>query len=147
MNLYNIEVGKRLRKARKEKRLSMKLLGNLVGLHESTISRYEKGEINALDIDILKAFAKVLEVSPMYLMGYEDPRPQRIQKSMSLEEFANEFDIDVEKVEPIFELVKIWKDEIGIYNLNENEMKELLNYAKFIISKRRQTKREKQQFN
>ena len=55
---YNAEVGERIKKARKAKKMSMKHLGELVHLHESTISRYEKGGIMALDVEKLKEFAR-----------------------------------------------------------------------------------------
>ena len=80
MDGYNAEVGKRIRNARKTKKLSMKKLGELVNLHESTISRYEKGEIQALDVDKLKEFADVLGVSPIYLMGMETEKEHMTKK-------------------------------------------------------------------
>lgn len=70
-NDYNIQVGKRIKKSRKKKGISMKVLGEMVNLHESTISRYEKGEIKALDIEKLKEFAKVLDVPTSYLIGWD----------------------------------------------------------------------------
>lgn len=106
MEEFNSEVGKRIRKARKEKKMSMKKLGELVNLHESTISRYEKGEIQALDVDKLKEFSEVLGVSPVYLMGWETKEEQvtkqergkrlislRNKKGASLEEVSKETNI------------------------------------------------------
>ena len=73
-DIYNVQVGNRIKKARKQKRMSMKDLGLKVNLHESTVSRYEKGDIKALDIDKLKEFAIALDTSPSYLMGWEDEK-------------------------------------------------------------------------
>lgn len=138
---FNFEVGEKLKKARKAKKMSMKRLGELVHLHESTISRYENGEINSLDIDKLKEFATVLEISPMYLIGYEnEPHPHRVRKSMSLEEFANEFDIDFDRLEEVFSVASHWKNEIGVFDFSEAETEELISYAKYLKSKRRPTK-------
>jgi len=50
----------------------MKELGKLVNLHESTIKRYEDGEIKALDIAKIKEFARVLRVSPIFLLGWDE---------------------------------------------------------------------------
>lgn len=72
MNKYNKELGKRLKKSRFELDLTLKELGKMVNLHESTIKRYEDGEIKTLDIEKIKAFSKALKVSPVYLLGWED---------------------------------------------------------------------------
>lgn len=106
---FNVEVGKRIKKARKLKKISMKKLGELVNLHESTISRYEKGGIMALDIDKLKEFAKVLDVSVSYLMCMdEQPAAQVLD----------------------------WNKELGEFNFTDSETQEIINFARYIISKR-----------
>lgn len=134
---YNAEVGERIKKARKAKKMSMKRLGELVRLHESTISRYEKGGIMALDVEKLKEFARVLGVSVSYLMGMEEaPTMHHIRKNMSIEEFANEFDIKVDRLELVFSVAKYWETEVGVFDFDEYETQELIRYAKYLISKR-----------
>ena len=112
---FNLEVGERIKIARKRKRLSMKKLGELVNLHESTVSRYEKGEILSLDIETLKEFAKALEVPPSYLMGIDDKD--------SIEQTTRHFNI--------------WYEVAGTDELTDEEVKEIALYAKFIISERK----------
>lgn len=99
----NKKIGIRIHNARKNKKMSMKKLGELVNLHESTISRYEKGEIMSLDIEKLKEFAKALDVTPAYLMGWtqEDRynignklKELRHQKNKAIYEMAKEIEID-----------------------------------------------------
>lgn len=107
-NPYNITVGNRIHDARKNKRMSMKELGAKVGLHESTVSRYEKGDIKALDIEKLKEFANALDVSSAYLTGWDENV----------------------KSETHFEKLKKMK-------LTNDELDELLDYASYIISKRK----------
>lgn len=70
----NIEIGRKIHNARKALKISMKELGQKVGLHESTISRYEKGEIQSLDIEKLKEFAQALNVSASYLIGWQEEK-------------------------------------------------------------------------
>ena len=111
-NPFNEVVGKRIHQARKRKRMSMKELGELVNLHESTISRYEKGMRKALDIDTLKEFAKALDVPPEYLTDWG---LDRIKDSENIERFR----------------------EFTSIGLTDGEIKELYNYAKYIISKRK----------
>lgn len=67
---FNKEIGLKLFNARKNKRMSRAALGKIVNLHESTIKRYEDGEIKTLDIEKMKEFAKALDISPEYLMGW-----------------------------------------------------------------------------
>ena len=106
---YNKMVGRKIHDARKQKRLSMKELGRRVNLHESTISRYEKGDIKALDLDKLKEFAKALSVSSAYLTGWETTEEER-----------------VEQIEKIVQL-----------KLTDEELDKLLDYANYIVSKRK----------
>ena len=46
---YNSDVGNRIRKYRKLKHLTMKELGERIGMSEGNVSRYERGEL-ALDV-------------------------------------------------------------------------------------------------
>lgn len=69
---YNLLVGARIRAARQNKRLTLKELGNLVGISESTTQRYEKGQIKSIDINIAKKFAKALEISAETLLGWDE---------------------------------------------------------------------------
>lgn len=113
-NQFNIDFGSRLHKARKEKKLSMKKLGQLVNLHESTISRYEKGDIQTLNIDKVKEFAKALDVDPQFLMGWETKEKEgdklktlREQRNLSLSELANDLHISVEDMRAYEENKKV----------------------------------------
>jgi len=69
----SIEIGKRLHEKRKNKGLTMKELGILVGLSESNVQRYESGKIKNVSLITLKAFASALSVEVEYLMGYSEP--------------------------------------------------------------------------
>lgn len=110
INNYDKMVGERIRESRKKKHMTMKELGLRMNLHESTVSRYEKGE---LSIDTKKAteFAKALEVTPQYLCGWSTKE--------SIEKFNN-----------------TWEENVNEFNFTESEMTELCNFAKYLISKR-----------
>lgn len=69
---YNRLVGSRIRAVRKEKNMTLKELGNLVGLSESTTQRYERGQIKSIDINIAKKFADALHVPAETLLGWQD---------------------------------------------------------------------------
>lgn len=68
---FNIEVGKRIRSSRKNQSITMKELGEKVGLSEGNIQRYEIGKIKGIDINLLMKIADALDVSTQYLMGWD----------------------------------------------------------------------------
>ena len=72
MSTYVEEFGKRIAVARNNLDMTMAELGELLGLHESTVQIYEKGKISKVDIEKAKEFAKALKVSPVWLLGWEE---------------------------------------------------------------------------
>lgn len=185
----NEDIGKRIKQARKAKKMTIRKLGELVNLHESTVSRYEKGEIQSLDIEKLKEFADALDVTPAYLMGWDEPEKRennfkklREWRNLTLVEISKEIGVDVktltefeqgsivpmetlQKIAKYFdvsvdnllnihivklehesditaslralELQKRWHDEIGDVILSSEETGELINFVKFMLSKRK----------
>lgn len=65
-----VEFGKRLRALRKEKKLTQKQLGKMIGVQDSVISFYELGD-RMPSPEILVRLATVLHVSTDYLMGLD----------------------------------------------------------------------------
>lgn len=68
--IINVDIGKRIFDARKKLKMSRAELGSKVNLHESTIKRYEDGQIKSLDIEKLKEFANALEIDVVDLLGW-----------------------------------------------------------------------------
>lgn len=68
---YNKLVGARIHAERLNQHLTLKELGVLVGISESTMQRYEKGKIKSIDIDMIKRFAKALGIPAENLMGWD----------------------------------------------------------------------------
>lgn len=64
-------MGNRIREIRKAKGLTMKQLGEAVGVAESTISHYEVGR-RQLDNEMLLKISEFLGVTVGYLLGVED---------------------------------------------------------------------------
>lgn len=78
-----------MRKLRKQKGLSMKQLGEMVGLAEVTISTYETGRSEP-SLDALCAIADVLDVSLDYLVrGKEKDRPEERSMEAAISRFEN----------------------------------------------------------
>lgn len=66
-----MNIGERIKKRRKELRMSADELGRRLGKDRSTIFRYEKGDIENLPLDILEPIAAALQTTPQYLMGWD----------------------------------------------------------------------------
>lgn len=65
-------VGERIKARRKQLGLSVDDIAEKLGKNRATIYRYESDEIENLPLNILEPLAKVLNVSPAYLMGWEN---------------------------------------------------------------------------
>lgn len=63
-------VGERIRKRRKQLKLSVDQLADMVGKNRATIYRYESDDIGNMPYDVIEPLAKALNVSPAYLMGW-----------------------------------------------------------------------------
>lgn len=76
---YNRRVGSRIKEMRKSRKMTLKELGEHIGLSESNTKRYEDGQIKTVGIDIIKKIALALDVPASYLTGWEDiPRYQKL---------------------------------------------------------------------
>lgn len=64
------KVGYRLKQAREEKHITLEDAGNKVGVHKSTVLRWENGETEKIKIPILETLARYYEVNPVWLAGY-----------------------------------------------------------------------------
>lgn len=51
---YNRHVGSRIKEMRKSRKMTLKELGEHIGLSESNTKRYEDGQIKTVGIDIIK---------------------------------------------------------------------------------------------
>lgn len=74
-------MGERIKLVREKKGLKQEKLGELIGAHAVTISRWERG-INQPNSDALKRIAHVLETSVAYLTGETDD-PKRYTSRLS----------------------------------------------------------------
>jgi len=83
----------RMRELRKQMNITMKQLGDMLGVSESAISHYETGKRQA-DFETLLKIAEIYDVSLDYLLGRTDtPEPQKsapdeTQIDMSTLDFA-----------------------------------------------------------
>ena len=67
---FNKELGKRIRDARMAANMTAKELGTRLGIDESVMVRYERGEIVNVNIPFVVDVAKILGIQPAQLMGW-----------------------------------------------------------------------------
>lgn len=67
--MTNKEIGERIIAARESRGLNKKQLAQKIGVADSTVKRYEEGEINKIKLPIIECIANALNVNPMWLIG------------------------------------------------------------------------------
>lgn len=73
-------LGAKIRELRKEKKLSLRLLGERTGLDHSYIGRIERGEISSPSLDTLERIANVLEVEVSSFFGDKGDIPEEMKE-------------------------------------------------------------------
>ena len=58
--------------------MSADQLADRLGKNRATIYRYESGDIGKMSLDIIEPLARILCVSPAYLMGWEKEKATHI---------------------------------------------------------------------
>ena len=71
MSLINDEIGKKIRRLRKNRGITLEELSSLIHKSKSTISKYEKGEIS-IDIETLYDISSALDVFITELIYYPE---------------------------------------------------------------------------
>lgn len=79
-----MKVGERIRRRRQELEISVDELAVKLNKNRATVYRYESEEIENLPLNILEPLAEILNVSPAYLMGWEDVAPNHNIRSIPL---------------------------------------------------------------
>ena len=69
----------RIKSAREDLKLTKRELAKRIGVHESSINKYEKGLVD-IPLSKISELSRVLNVTEAYLMGWEDEqKPQGLQ--------------------------------------------------------------------
>lgn len=133
-----MDVGRRIRERRLELGLTLEDLGKRLGKNRSTIYRYENGEIENMPIDILKPIAEALQTTPAHLMGWDVDEIDTVaaEHEESMSDLAS---LDaIADAEERAKNIEQWRDSMGDVVFTDEEMAQLIDYAKFIISKRKE---------
>lgn len=119
-------IGERIRKRRKELKMSQEELANLMGYtSRSTIAKIESGANDITQSTIVK-FADVLNTSIKYLMDWDTDEDDN-DNGLNHKETKKDSK-DSNKIR--------WLNEVCETKFNDDEMTQLINFAKYLISQR-----------
>lgn len=106
----------RIKELRKKNSVTMKRLGEIIGVSEGAVSQYENGKRQP-DYETLKKIADFFNVSTDYLLGRADNPPQSVDQQLEGVDFA------------LYGEIK---------DLTEAEKQDILNFVKFTKSQRKE---------
>lgn len=72
------KIGERIRELRLLAGMSQEELGKRVGVQRAAIQKYEKGTVSNIPLGTLERLAGVFNVSPIYLVGWEEIDRERL---------------------------------------------------------------------
>lgn len=76
----NMKMNEKIKSRREELGLTLQDIGDFIGVSKATVQRYESGEIKNLKLESTEKLAIILNVSPVYLMGWEKSLPDNDQE-------------------------------------------------------------------
>lgn len=111
-------MGEQIKQLRLERNMTLEELGNKVGVGKSTVRKWENGMIANMRRDKIAKLASALDVSPAYLMGWEQ---------------SNEVEVPVN----IIKKVPSKQEElISVYDqLSSRNQDKVLTYSKSLLTK------------
>lgn len=118
--MKNSLLGERIQYARHLRGMTLDAVAQEVGVHKSTIQRYEKGEYASPKLPVIESIARALSVNPSWLVGKSDQfeyTPSKVSEIVPMPQARAEREID-----------PIWD------SLNEDGQKQLCNYGRFLGS-------------
>ena len=70
------QIHERIKRLRKQNKLSVDEIIKKLNISRATYYRYESNEIEKLPLTILEPLAKILNTTPAYLMGWQEPHQE-----------------------------------------------------------------------
>ena len=70
-----MNIGEKLKALRKERKLTLEDVSRSLDISRANINKYENGNITNIPSDRIEQLAKFYDVSPAYLMGWEERHP------------------------------------------------------------------------
>ena len=92
-----------MKRMREELNMSYQTLSEKVGISKSPLQRYETGYIKNMPVDKLEEIADALNISPAYLMGWEDHTPTTLAAHFDGDEYTED---ELDQIRQFAEFVK-----------------------------------------
>lgn len=91
--MTNIEIGKRIQERREELGLTVEYVAQAISKNKSTVSRYENGTIGKVNLTVIDAIARVLDLNPAWIVGKSHDRfaPKEQAYSQDVQEVADAY--------------------------------------------------------
>lgn len=83
------KIGQRLKSARESKQITLEDAGKKIGVHKSTVLRWENGETEKIKLPILETLADYYEVNIQWLLGHDAPIKDIYDLNSKLEKLDN----------------------------------------------------------
>ena len=126
------QIHERIKRLRKQNKLSVDEIVKKLNISRATYYRYESNEIEKLPLTILEPLTKILNTTPAYLMGWQEPHQEN--KSTQIEGYY----VDPETAE-YAEMLRTRPEMRMLFSasrgISKEEMQEAVNYIEFIKSR------------
>lgn len=115
-----MKIGDRIKKQRELLGISQVELAEKIKVSKQTLYKYENNVITNIPSDKIEIIGKVLEVSPSYLMGWEDNLenasdilPDLVSDSELLDNLKMLMELSKEHRQTIFDNITYWHEKEG----------------------------------
>lgn len=115
------KLAERIYQKRIEMGLTMKELGDKVGVQHSAVNKWEKGIVQNIKAETIKKLSEIFNVSPIWLMGWDEDanKPNTDMVALLLDRYPEVFD------DPF--ILEYAKMDLRLKSI-------VRNYARFLIS-------------
>ena len=102
-----LTIGERIRKRRKELKMSVDELARKVGKDRSTIYRYENGDIGNMPLELVSPMVEALDMTPQELLSFFTLKSEWLsQKTEKWLDIAEGYEFNEEEFRIIYEVTK-----------------------------------------
>ena len=116
-----MDMGQKIKNLREQKGMTLEDLGNKVGVGKSTVRKWETGIIANMRRDKIAKIAEALNVSPAYLMGWEDNLtkenseliPDILSDSTLITNIKKLMQLNTEHKHTIYDNISYWYEKEG----------------------------------
>lgn len=129
------QIHERIKRLRKQNKLSVDEIVKKLNISRATYYRYESNEIEKLPLTILEPLAKILNTTPAYLMGWQEPHQQN---ESIISDKTEGYYVDPETAE-FAEYLRTRPGARMLFSaakdITKEEMEETVKYIEFLKSK------------